>query len=79
MAGDDKRDVELPIDRAELARRLGIGVRTVSRMVERGELPRPCIGTGSRPRWLWSYVEGFLRKQHERAAELDRRTQRKTQ
>lgn len=70
-------DTEVPIGRAELAKRLDVGVRTVDRMVERGELPRPCVGAGGRPRWLWSFVVGFLRKRHERDLELDRQTRKK--
>ena len=65
------------VDRAELAARLQVDARTVSRMVARGELPRPCIGAGGRPRWLWSYVVDFLRNQHESSTSLDRRTQQK--
>ena len=56
------------LGRSELAQRLGIHERTVSRMVERGELPQPCIGQGGRPRWLWSFVVEFCRKRHERMA-----------
>jgi excisionase family DNA binding protein len=65
------------IDRDELARRLEVHPRTVQRMVARGELPRPCLGAGGRPRWLWSYVVEYCRKRHERDEELDRRRHRK--
>ena len=59
------------VGRDALARRIGVDVRTVDRMVGRQELPRPCVGHGGRPRWLWSYVVEFLRKRHERQADLD--------
>ncbi len=59
------------IDRSELARRLGVHERTVRRMVMRGELPRPCVGAGGRPRWLWSFVLEHCRKQHHQAIRLD--------
>ena len=72
-----RTETETPISRAELAGWIGVGIRTVDRMVERGELPKPCLGKGGRPRWLRSYVEQFLRKQHERNEELDRRTKQK--
>ncbi len=65
------------IGRHELARRLDVDVRTVSRMVDRGELPRPCIGQGGRPRWQWQYVSEFLRKRHEQNARLDARVKEK--
>ncbi len=65
------------VDRAELAARLQVDARTVSRMVARGELPGPCLGAGGRPRWLWGYVVDFLRNQHECSTRLDRRTQEK--
>ena len=70
-------DTELPIDKRELARRLGIGMRTVDRMVNRGELPRPCIGAGGSPRWLWSHVLEFLRARHECEDKLGQRARRK--
>jgi predicted DNA-binding transcriptional regulator AlpA len=59
------------IDRSDLARRLGVHERTIRRMVARGELPRPCVGTGGRPRWLWSFVLEHCRKQHYNAVRLD--------
>ena len=66
-------DSDRLIDRAELASRLGVDVRTVSRMVRRGELPPPCLGQGGRPRWLWSYVIEFCRQRHARQEQLERR------
>jgi hypothetical protein len=66
------------VGRETLARRIGVDVRTVDRMVARQELPPPCIGQGGRPRWLWSYVVEFLRKRHERQAQLDQRMAAKT-
>ena len=59
------------VDRSELARRLGVHERTIRRMVARGELPRPCVGIGGRPRWLWSYVLDHCRRQHHQAVRLD--------
>ena len=59
------------IDRAELARRLGVHERTIRRMVARGELPRPCVGAGGCPRWLWSFVLEHCRKQHYHTVKLD--------
>ena len=61
------------VDRACLALRLGVDVRTVSRMVNRRELPRPCLGEGGRPRWLWEFVVEFCRKRHEQNAKVDAR------
>jgi hypothetical protein len=65
------------IDRTELARRFNVDVRTVSRMVKRGELPYPCVGQGGRPRWLWAYVIEYCRKRHERQTVVDRRLRSK--
>jgi len=65
------------IDRTTLAQRLDVDVRTVSRMVKRRELPRPCIGEGGRPRWLWKSVLDFLRRRHEQQDKLDARLQSK--
>lgn len=73
---DEPNTVEL-IGRLELAHRLEVDVRTVSRMVKRGELPRPCIGQGGRPRWLWCYVIECLKRQHERQCKLDGRSRKK--
>ena len=65
------------VDRAELARRLDVHPRTVRRMVDRGELPKPCLSAGGRPRWLWSHVVEYCRKRHLREEDLDRRRHRK--
>ena len=65
------------VDRSELARRLGVHERTVRRMVERGELPKPCLSVGGRPRWLWSHVVEHCQKRHLREEDLDRRRRRK--
>ena len=61
----------------ELARRLELSSRTVRRMIERGELPKPCLSAAGRPRWLWDYVLDYCRKRHQREEDLDRRKQRK--
>jgi hypothetical protein len=62
---------------AELARRLDLSTRTVSRMVTRGELPKPCLGIGGRPRWLWRFVIEHCYHRHQRDRQLDRRMNRK--
>ena len=62
---------------AELARRLDLSTRTVTRMVTRGELPKPCLSTGGRPRWLWRFVVEHCYQRHQRDKELDRRRDRK--
>ncbi len=61
----------------ELACRLELSPRTVRRMIERGELPKPCLGLGGRPRWLWGYVVEFCRKRHEREGSVDRKLRKK--
>ncbi len=61
------------VDRTELARRLKVHERTIRRMVERGELPRPCLGGGGRPRWLWCYVLEHCQRHHEKTAKSDRK------
>ncbi len=65
------------VDRVELARRLQVHPRTVRRMVDRGELPPPCLGAGGRPRWLWTHVVAHCQKRHLREEDLDRRRNRK--
>jgi len=65
------------VDRTEMARKLGVHTRTIGRMVERGELPRPCLSAGGRPRWLWSHVVEYCQKRHQREDDLGRRRQRK--
>jgi predicted DNA-binding transcriptional regulator AlpA len=65
------------VDQAQLAARLGVHPRTVRRMVDRGELPRPCLSTGGRPRWLWSHVLEHCQRLHHRQEGLDRRRIRK--
>jgi excisionase family DNA binding protein len=65
------------IDRDELAQRLNLHPRTVQRMIARGELPRPCLSVGGRPRWLWSYVLEFCRQRHEHDEGLGRRRRQK--
>lgn len=76
LAAAECREGEL-VDRNGLARRLDVNVRTVDRLVKRGELPQPCIGQGGRPRWLWSYVIDFCLQQHHRQSKLDHRLKRK--
>lgn len=66
------------VNRAELASRLNLNVRTINRMVDRGELPEPCLSRGGRPRWLWKYVLEFLDKRHRRLSDLNRRKELKT-
>lgn len=67
------------IDRTQLAERLRINIRTLNRMVDRGELPEPCLSRGGRPRWLWHYVLEFLEKRHRRLTDLHRRMEAKVQ
>jgi hypothetical protein len=76
ITGASQSDAEL-IDRNELARRLNLHTRTVRRMVSRCELPKPCLSTGGRPRWLWSHVIEHCRKRHLHEDDLDRRRRRK--
>jgi len=59
------------VDRGGLAQRLGVHERTIRRMVARGELPRPCVGAGGCPRWLWSFVLEHCRKQHHSTVRID--------
>lgn len=65
------------IDRITLARLVGVDPRTVSRMVNRGELPRPCLGEGGRPRWLRSYVVEYCRRRHEELTKRRRQLRQK--
>jgi len=65
------------INRTELARKLGVHTRTIGRMVERGELPRPCLSAGGRPRWLWSHVVNYCQKRHQREDDLNRSRKQK--
>ena len=65
------------VDREELARRLEVHSRTVGRMIARGELPRPCLSVGGRPRWLCSYLVDYCRRRHEREDHLDQYAGRK--
>ena len=65
------------VDRAELAARLQVDARTVSRMVARGELPGPCLGAGGRPRWLWSFVLEHLRRRHASQEQVEKRLKSK--
>ncbi len=74
---DNPRPCDVFVGLEEVALRLGVSPRTVRRMVERGELPRPCLSAGGRPRWLWSYIVEYCRKQHERAITVDRRLRKK--
>ena len=80
IAGPGSIDVG-PVDafvgRNELARRLGVHERTISRMVARGELPEPCMSHGGRPRWLWSFVADFCRARHERQVKIDQKLRAK--
>lgn len=62
---------------SELACRLDLSTLTVTRMVARGELPKPCLSIGGRPRWLWRFVIEHCYHRHQRDRELDRRMNRK--
>ena len=48
-----------------LAEMLRLDKRTITRLVDRGELPKPCLSEGGAPRWLKSYVIRFMIEQHE--------------
>ena len=61
----------------DVARRLEVSPRTVRRMIERSELPKPCLSAGGRPRWLWSYIVEYCRKRHEREVAVDQRLRNK--
>ncbi|MFH1748855.1 MAG: hypothetical protein ABIG44_17615 [Planctomycetota bacterium] len=78
-AGDEMVPAEdVFVGLEEIACRLELSQRTVRRMIERGELPKPCLSAAGRPRWLWGYVLEYCRKRHQREAELDRRKSSKT-
>lgn len=70
-------DEDRLVSRDQLAALLQVNPRTVARMVERGELPRPCLSEGGRPRWMWGYVLEHCRRRHDRLNALDRRTRNK--
>jgi hypothetical protein len=55
-----RQDPEQLLDRKALAERLGVGERTVSGLVARGELPPPVLHTGDIARWSWPSVLRFL-------------------
>ena len=76
-SGHDGESSSPFIGKGELAGRLRVHTRTVSRMVERGELPRPCMSDGGRPRWLWSFVVEFCHERHMKQAKLEQKLKRK--
>jgi hypothetical protein len=75
VAGEESLDTF--VDLQELGRRLGVHARTVRRMVDRGELPQPCLGAEGKPRWLWSYVLDHCRRRHRQSDKTDRRLRSK--
>jgi hypothetical protein len=54
------------LDRDDLARRLGVSGRTVSIMVDRGDLPGPLLHTTGVARWSWPQVEQYLQARQGR-------------
>jgi predicted DNA-binding transcriptional regulator AlpA len=65
--GDEVKPVEQPprdperlLNRRELAERLGLAERSISSMVNAGELPKP-YRLGGVVRWSWREVEKYLR------------------
>jgi hypothetical protein len=54
------------LDRPALARRVGVGERTVSVLVARGELPPPLLHTGGVARWSWPQVVKYLESRQGR-------------
>ena len=75
LAAAEVADTGNFVDRFELARRLAVHERTVRRMVERGELPKPCLSAGGRPRWLWGHVPAFRVSAHAFLTAITRRRQ----
>ena len=74
---DNARPPDVFVGLEEVALRLAVSPRTVRRMVERGELPRPCLSAGGRPRWLWSYIVDYCRKHHEREVAVSTKLRKK--
>jgi excisionase family DNA binding protein len=54
------------ISTAEVARRLGVAVRTINSWAAEGKLRAAVTTIGGHRRWLWSEVQQQLREQRQR-------------
>jgi excisionase family DNA binding protein len=58
----------------EIARVLGVCVRSVRRMVDRGELP-PCVRVGRAVGLMQSEVEAYLNRMRQQRGNIPQRSQ----
>jgi excisionase family DNA binding protein len=58
----------------EVARVLGICVRSVRRMIDRGELP-PCVRVGRAVGLMQSEIEAYLKRMREQRGAVPQRSQ----
>jgi excisionase family DNA binding protein len=74
MTGQDEKKMDRVMRLAEIARVLGICVRSVRRMIDRGELP-PCVRVGRAVGLMQSEVEAYLNRMREHRGNIPQRSQ----
>jgi excisionase family DNA binding protein len=74
MTGQDEKKMDWVMRLAEIARVLGICVRSVRRMIDRGELP-PCVRVGRAVGLMQSEVEAHLNRMREHRGNIPQRSQ----
>jgi predicted DNA-binding transcriptional regulator AlpA len=68
----DNDRCQLVVTKPDLAQQLGCSVRTVNRLIARGDLPRPITGVGRRQFWRGETLARFF-ESRERTQQQHRR------
>ncbi len=74
MNANEGKSLDRVMRLAEIARVLGVCVRSVRRMVDRGELPR-CVRVGRAVGLMQSEVDAYLNRMREHRGNIPQRSQ----
>jgi excisionase family DNA binding protein len=73
MSSDDGKKLDRVMRLPEIAGVLGVCVRSVRRMIDRGELP-PCVRVGRAVGLLQSEIEAYLQRVREQRGNCPQRS-----
>jgi excisionase family DNA binding protein len=74
MSTDDGKKLDRVMRLPEIAGVLGVCVRSVRRMIDRGELP-PCVRVGRAVGLMQSEIEAYLTRMREQRGSLPHRSE----